>query len=78
MEYLVNKKGLKSLAVADRSELLKFSMEKRIVPRCEACQALMSKGVISPGDIRLPTILNYSENVSKKGLSILISKHILS
>lgn len=46
MDFFVNKMGWLSQDIAKRPEILLYSLEKRIVPRCSVVQVLLSRGLI--------------------------------
>lgn len=56
MDFLVNKMGWQSSAIARCPTVLLFSLEKRIIPRCSVIQVLQLKGLIKK-DVSLSTLL---------------------
>lgn len=56
MDFLVNKMGFPSAAIARTSYVLSFCLEKRILPRCKVTRVLQSKGLIKE-DLSLYTII---------------------
>lgn len=46
MDFFVNTMGWLSQDIAKRPEILLYSLEKRIVPRCSVVQVLLSRGLI--------------------------------
>ncbi|KAL5551044.1 hypothetical protein UlMin_001220 [Ulmus minor] len=56
MSFFVNKMGLQPSDVAQNPEVLKYSLENRIIPRCSITHVLLSKGLIKK-KIPLSTIL---------------------
>ncbi|XP_057963730.1 transcription termination factor MTERF15, mitochondrial-like [Malania oleifera] len=60
MDFLVNKMGWLSSAVAKYPLILNFSLEKRIVPRCSVITILLLKGLMEK-HFTIGTILGFSE-----------------
>ncbi|KAF5731472.1 hypothetical protein HS088_TW18G00150 [Tripterygium wilfordii] len=77
MDFLVSKMGWESPAVLKAPCVLRYSMEKRLIPRCSVIQALLLKGLIKKkpalssflnpaGDIFLQRFVNrYQEQESQ-------------
>ncbi|XP_057965491.1 uncharacterized protein LOC131156056 [Malania oleifera] len=63
MDFLVNKMGWKSSAVARYPLLFNYSLENRIVPRCSVITILQLKGFIKKKDMSFASFLNYPVNV---------------
>ncbi|KAL9674071.1 hypothetical protein QQ045_030339 [Rhodiola kirilowii] len=61
MEFLVNKMGVDASIVAEHPNILKYSLEKRIIPRCLVVELLMSKGVVERRDHNIYYVLRISE-----------------
>ncbi|KAL1825858.1 hypothetical protein ACET3Z_012636 [Daucus carota] len=47
MEFLVNKIGFQSIAIAERPVVLTYSLKSRLIPRCSVIRVLQMKGLIS-------------------------------
>ncbi|CAK9167515.1 unnamed protein product [Ilex paraguariensis] len=62
MDFFVNELKLKSSMLSKNPNLLSFSLEKRIIPRCSVLQLLMSNDLIK-GDISLVFALQMTENM---------------
>ncbi|XP_077249362.1 uncharacterized protein LOC143888857 [Tasmannia lanceolata] len=60
MDYFVTKMNCKPPFISKYPNILAFSLEKRIVPRCSVLQVLMSKGLIKK-DLCLSPVLTASE-----------------
>ncbi|XP_057963733.1 transcription termination factor MTERF15, mitochondrial-like [Malania oleifera] len=60
MDFLVNKMGWPSSAVAKYPLVFNFSLEKRIVPRCSVITILLLKGLMKK-HFTIGTILGFSE-----------------
>ncbi|CAH2047959.1 unnamed protein product [Thlaspi arvense] len=56
IEFVVKKMNWPLKAVASHPQVLGYSMEKRIVPRCNVIKALMSKGLLRAGGSKLPSV----------------------
>ncbi|XAR62568.1 hypothetical protein NMG60_11017385 [Bertholletia excelsa] len=61
MDYLVNKMGQDSSCIQRRPTVIKLSLEKRIIPRCELHEILLSKGLINRKNHNLLETLKYTE-----------------
>lgn len=61
MDFLVNKTGWGSSFFVRTPVIVSLSLQKRIVPRNALYQALWSNGLITSKDIRLETLLLFSE-----------------
>ncbi|XP_059623158.1 uncharacterized protein LOC132266321 [Cornus florida] len=59
MNFFVNKVGLRASAIAKCPNVLLFSLERRIIPRCSVLQVLLSKGLIRK-DVNVVGMLNVS------------------
>lgn len=46
MDFLVNKMGYEPLLIAKYPSILKYNLEKRIIPRCAIIRVLISNGVL--------------------------------
>lgn len=66
MDFFVTKMGWLSQDIAKRPEVLLYSLEKRIVPRCSVVQVLLSKGLIKkdlcPSSILVPGETKFKES----------------
>jgi mTERF domain-containing protein len=60
MDFLVNKMGWPSAAVARNPTVISFSLEKRIIPRCSVVQILIAKGLVK-NNLALGTFLQPNE-----------------
>ncbi|KAK2990590.1 hypothetical protein RJ640_019870 [Escallonia rubra] len=60
MDFLVNKMGWQSTAIARSSSGILFSLEKRIIPRCSVIKVLSLKGLIKK-NLSLLTVLQAPE-----------------
>lgn len=47
MDFLVNKVGFQSMAIAKRPIVLTYSLKSRLIPRCSVIRVLQMKGLIS-------------------------------
>ncbi|KAL5551002.1 hypothetical protein UlMin_001178 [Ulmus minor] len=65
MSFFVSKMGLQPSDVARTPDVLKYSLENRIIPRCSVIQVLVSKGLIKK-KIPLSTILYSTEKCISK------------
>uniref|UniRef100_A0A7N0UWJ8 Mitochondrial transcription termination factor n=1 Tax=Kalanchoe fedtschenkoi TaxID=63787 RepID=A0A7N0UWJ8_KALFE len=61
MEFLVNKMGVDASVVAEHPNILKYSLERRITPRCSVIELLMSQGVVERKDHNIYYVLRISE-----------------
>ncbi|KAJ7977516.1 Transcription termination factor like [Quillaja saponaria] len=71
LDYIVNKMGWKSAAVAKTPAVLNFSLEKRIIPRCLVIRLLWTKGLINR-NTHCSTVIMLSE---KYFLSRFVTKY---
>ncbi|CAA7059475.1 unnamed protein product, partial [Microthlaspi erraticum] len=55
-QFLVKKMNWPLKSVASHPQFIGYSMEKRIVPRCNVIKALMSKGLLGEGGSELPSV----------------------
>ncbi|XP_059638862.1 transcription termination factor MTERF9, chloroplastic-like [Cornus florida] len=62
MDFFVNQLKLKPNVISKHPNLLLFSLEKRIVPRCAVLQLLMSRNLIK-GDLSLISALRMTETI---------------
>lgn len=62
MDLLVNKMGWKPAAIAKVPGVLKYSVERRTIPRCLVLKVLILKGLISK-DLSISYVLNMSEKL---------------
>ncbi|KAL5722680.1 hypothetical protein ACHQM5_006171 [Ranunculus cassubicifolius] len=46
MDFIVNKMGYNTSSIAQRSIILQYSLEKRIIPRCSVIQVLIKNGLV--------------------------------
>ncbi|KAH7847036.1 hypothetical protein Vadar_021141 [Vaccinium darrowii] len=60
MDLLVNEMGWKPAAIAKVPGVLRFSVKRRIIPRCLVLKVLISKGLISK-DLSISYVLTMSE-----------------
>ncbi|XP_041016778.1 transcription termination factor MTERF15, mitochondrial-like [Juglans microcarpa x Juglans regia] len=60
MDFLVNKMGGSSTDIARNPQVLFFSLEKRIMPRCSVIQILIAKGLVK-NDMSLATFIQPGE-----------------
>ncbi|XP_077247610.1 transcription termination factor MTERF15, mitochondrial-like [Tasmannia lanceolata] len=60
MDFFVNKMNCKPSVISRNPNILSYSLEKRVVPRCSVLQVLMSKGLIKK-DLCLSPVLTASE-----------------
>ncbi|KAL6210472.1 hypothetical protein ACLB2K_015704 [Fragaria x ananassa] len=58
MDFLVNKMGWQSRAVAKYSHVLCYSLEKRIIPRFSVVRVLVLKGLIEEKRLSLATVIS--------------------
>jgi mTERF domain-containing protein len=61
MEFFLNKMGCQPADLAGRPDILTYSLEKRIIPRCSVIRLLQLKGLIVKEDVSINTILQKSE-----------------
>ena len=61
MDFLVNKMGLESSAIAKRPNVISLGMEKRFIPRGAVFHFLLSKGLIKRKNTNLFTLFRYPE-----------------
>lgn len=61
MEFFVNKMECKSSFLATLPQVISLSLKKTIEPRCEVYQALVSKGLLEPSDVKLRALLKVSK-----------------
>ncbi|XP_059669998.1 transcription termination factor MTERF2, chloroplastic-like [Cornus florida] len=57
MDFLVNKAELRASEIAKHPKLFRYSLERRLIPRCTVLQILMSKGLIGK-DVEVAWVLN--------------------
>ena len=61
MDFLVNKMGWESGKIVKVPYVFKYSLEKRIIPRCSVVRVLLSKGLIEEGKLSLATVISNPE-----------------
>ncbi|RZC72822.1 hypothetical protein C5167_048302 [Papaver somniferum] len=61
MDYLVNQMGISPLLIARCPNVLNYSLEKRIIPRCSVYRSLVSKGLVNKDRIRITSLLYMSD-----------------
>lgn len=67
MDFLVNKMGLEASYVAERPQLICYSLEKRYLPRASVIQFLISNGLLEQKDSRrVARMLECSEKAFKR------------
>jgi mTERF domain-containing protein len=62
MDFLVNKMGWPSAAVARYPVVISYSLEKRIIPRCSVVQILIAKGLVK-NNLALGSFLLRTERI---------------
>lgn len=62
MDFLVNKMNIDSSAIAKCSDVMHYSLEKRLIPRAAVFQLLCSKGLVSRKNASLLTFFKIPEN----------------
>ncbi|XP_050388291.1 uncharacterized protein LOC126805541 [Argentina anserina] len=73
MDFLVNKMGLESQAVAELPDILSYSLEKRIIPRFSVVRVLLSKGLIEEENLSFSYVAKTAE---KYFLSAYLTKYL--
>ncbi|CAA7029824.1 unnamed protein product [Microthlaspi erraticum] len=73
-EFLVKKMNWPLKAVVSIPQVLGYSMEKRIVPRCSVIKALMSQGLLGNGS-ELPPLSSVLTSSDEKFLNLYVRKH---
>ncbi|CAM8959389.1 unnamed protein product [Rhodiola kirilowii] len=63
MDYLVSTMGLNVSVIARCPNVLHYSLEKRIIPRCSVLQVLISKGLIEKNGITISSVLVRADEV---------------
>ncbi|XP_050366957.1 LOW QUALITY PROTEIN: uncharacterized protein LOC126785340 [Argentina anserina] len=61
MDFLVNKMGLQSGNIAECPYIFRYSLEKRIIPRCSVVKVLLLRGLIEEKKLSLSTLSTTSE-----------------
>ncbi|PRQ51422.1 putative transcription regulator mTERF family [Rosa chinensis] len=61
MDFLLNKMGFQPADLAARPDILTYSLEKRIIPRCSVIRFLQLKGLIVKEDLYIISIVHKNE-----------------
>lgn len=62
LEYLVNIMGIEATVIAGCPNVLKYSLEKRIIPRCSVVQVLITKGLLEKNEYSISSVVTLTND----------------
>ncbi|ESQ29232.1 hypothetical protein EUTSA_v10023505mg [Eutrema salsugineum] len=74
-EFIVKKMNWPLKAVASHPQVMSYSFEKRIVPRCNVIKALLSKGLLGNRESKLPSMECVLKSTNEVFLKKYVRKH---